>query len=122
MPFHLTSKSPLRLFVSVAGLSVTGLREPLVTGTLLYALTKGPTHIRERLLAPFTNNFLSTNSAARIASLVAILKVLTAIGIAKRINSALNRFALNNWAFKRKGTPFNFDGAKSELVLITGGR
>jgi all-trans-retinol dehydrogenase (NAD+) len=95
--------------------------EPIVTGGLLYILTRGPPHVRERLLAPFHANLLAKNGTARIASLITILKFLTAIGIAKRISRGLNRLALNNWSFGRPGAPFHFGGAKSELIVITGG-
>ena len=95
--------------------------EPVITAGLLYILTRGPPHIRQRLLAPFHANLLSKNGAARVASLITILKFLTAIGVAKRISHSLNRLALNNWTFGRPGAPFHFGGAKSELVVITGG-
>jgi all-trans-retinol dehydrogenase (NAD+) len=95
--------------------------EPIITGGLLYILTRGPPHIRQRLLAPFHTNLLSKNGAARVASLITILKFLTVIGVAKRISRSLNRLALNNWSFGRPGAPFHFGGGKSELVVITGG-
>lgn len=95
--------------------------EPIITGGLLYVLTRSPPHVRERVLAPFRNNLLSKNGASRIAIVITVLKFLTVVGILKRINRSLNRLALNNWSFGRPGAAFEFGNAKTELVLITGG-
>jgi hypothetical protein len=98
------------------------LHEPLVTGGLLYILTRGPLHIRDRLLRPFQTNLLARNGAARLAALITILKVLTAVGVARRINGALNNLAWNNWRlFGRPGAAFRFGPGKEELIIITGG-
>ena len=97
------------------------LTEPVVTGGLLYLLTRGPPHVRERLLQPFQNSLLAKNGVARIAALIAALKVLTALGVAKRISQALNRIALNNWSLGRPGAPFKFGPSGEELVIVTGG-
>ncbi|KAF2750209.1 NAD(P)-binding protein [Sporormia fimetaria CBS 119925] len=96
-------------------------REPVLTGGLLYLLTRGPPHIRERILQPFRNNLLSANGAARLASLITILKLLTAWGAVKKANKALNRLALNNWTLGRPGASFRFGNTKEEIVVITGG-
>jgi len=96
-------------------------REPIITGGLLYLLTRGPPQIRDRILAPFQNNLLAKNGVARLASFITILKFLTALGVVKRANRALNRLALNNWTLGRPGAPFRFGPGKEELVVITGG-
>jgi all-trans-retinol dehydrogenase (NAD+) len=108
---------------SKASSTVKGaLNEPLLTGALLYLLTRGPVHIRERLLQPFQSTLLAKNGAARLASLVTILKVLTGMGVLRKINAALNSLAWNNWQlFGRPGAPFKFGPGKEELVIITGG-
>lgn len=95
--------------------------EPLITGPLLYVLTRGPVHIRERLLQPFRKNLLAKNGASRIGTTIAILKVYFIVGVFRRINQALNRIALNGWALRRQGEPFVFGPTKQELVVITGG-
>ncbi|KAF2008434.1 NAD(P)-binding protein [Aaosphaeria arxii CBS 175.79] len=97
------------------------LNEPIVTGGLLYLLTRGPSHIRDKMLQPLQPYLLSKNRDARLKSLVVILQALTALGLAKRVNRALNRLALNNWTLGRPGTPFRFGSTKEEVVLITGG-
>ena len=96
--------------------------EPLLTGALLYILTRGPSHIRERLLRPFRTNLLAKNGAARLASFITILKILTSVGVIRRVNGALNSLAWNKWRlFGRPGAPFKFGPGKEELVIITGG-
>lgn len=99
----------------------TAVGEPLVTGALLYILTRGPLHVRERFLRPFQTSLLSTNGSAKLATLITVLKVLTGIGLLRRMNRALNRLAWNNWRLGRPGAPFRFGPEKEELVIITGG-
>lgn len=99
----------------------TTISEPIVTGTLLYILTRGPIHIRERLLQPFRTNLLAKHGVSRITALVAILKVSFVLGVVSRINKALNGLALNGWALRRQGSPFEFGPHRKELVVITGG-
>lgn len=114
---------------SMAGTAVSGItkaaKEPLLTGALLYALTRGPPQLRARLLAPFQGTLpVFTNTpkgVARLASFITILKVLTAAGVLRRVNQALNRLAWNNWSLSRNGADWQFGPAKKELVLITGG-
>lgn len=95
--------------------------EPFITGPLLYILTRGPVHIRERIFEPFRNNLLAKNGASRIGKTIAILKIYFVIGVLRRLNQVLNRIALNGWALRRQGEPFLFGPTKQELVLITGG-
>jgi NAD(P)-dependent dehydrogenase (short-subunit alcohol dehydrogenase family) len=99
--------------------------EPLLTGSLLYLLTRGPPHIRAKLLAPFQSTLpVFTNTpkgVARLATLITILKVLTTAGVLRRINAGLNRLAWNNWSLSRNGADWQFGPSKKELVLITGG-
>lgn len=117
--------NPLSQSKSMAFSLASGIKnaanEPILTGTLLYLLTRGPLHIRERLLRPFQTNILSTNGAARLATLITVLKVLTGVGVVKRVNQALNRLAWNNWTLGRPGAAFKFGPRKEELIIITGG-
>lgn len=99
--------------------------EPLLTGGLLYLLTRGPPRLRARLLAPFQSTLpLFSNTPkgiARITTFITLLKILTTAGVLRRINQALNRLAWNNWTLGRNGAEWAFGPAKQELVLITGG-
>lgn len=99
--------------------------EPILTGSLLYLLTRGPPHVRAKLLAPFQSTLpVFTNTpkgVARLATLITILKVLTTAGVLRHINAGLNRLAWNNWSLSRNGADWRFGPSKEELVLITGG-
>jgi all-trans-retinol dehydrogenase (NAD+) len=95
--------------------------EPLLTGALLYILTRGPEHIRARLLAPFQGNVLAKNGVQRLATFITVLKVLTGLNVLRRISQGLNSLAWNNWSLRRSGAAFKFGPAKEELVIITGG-
>ncbi|KIY03121.1 uncharacterized protein Z520_01588 [Fonsecaea multimorphosa CBS 102226] len=92
--------------------------EPLLTGTLLFALTRAPLKYRARLLKLLGDAGLS---AERIVLLIKSLKYLLAIGLVRRLNQALTRLALNNWhVFTKPGAPFQWD-QRTELVVVTGG-
>jgi all-trans-retinol dehydrogenase (NAD+) len=118
-------EKPVSSLARLIGLPIDTLkyaaREPVVAGGLLYLLTRGPPHLRARILQPFHNKLLSKNGVARFASFITVLELLTAIGVVKRVNSALNQLALNNWSFGRPGAAFKFGENKEEIVVITGG-
>lgn len=98
------------------------INEPIVTGALLYLLTRGPVSLRQRILSPFQTNLLSKNGAARLAGFITVLKILTSVGVIRRANTALNALAWNKWnLFSGAGTPFKFGPEKEELIIITGG-
>jgi hypothetical protein len=103
----------------------TAASEPLLTGALLYILTRGSPRLRARLLAPFQSTLpVFTNTpagVARLAHLITLLKLLTAAGLLRRANQALNRLAWNNWSLRRNGTEWAFGASRKEVVLITGG-
>ncbi|RMZ77631.1 hypothetical protein DV738_g4326, partial [Chaetothyriales sp. CBS 135597] len=96
------------------------LSEPIITGALLFALTKGSPELKDKLLGPFQSNLLATNAEARLGIFIKALKFIFAIGFANRANQALNRLAYNAWSLRRLGTPWSWDG-KTEVVLVTGG-
>jgi all-trans-retinol dehydrogenase (NAD+) len=94
---------------------------PLLTGSLLYLLTRAPADVRERFLRPLRPYLLSKNADARLATTVKILKVLLALGIQRTISQLLTQLALNYWYVRRPGAPWRFDESKSETVVVTGG-
>lgn len=103
--------------------------EPFITGPLLWALTRGPADLRERLLSPIRSNtpdrlknYLGPTSDVRLAKIISILKVLFALGAVKRVNNALNALALNGWYLPgmKPMAKWRWDG-KTEVVVITGG-
>ncbi|OAP65389.1 hypothetical protein AYL99_01361 [Fonsecaea erecta] len=92
--------------------------QPLLTGSLLFALTRAPLQYRARLLKLLGDAGLSID---RILLLIKSLKYLLAIGLVRKLNQALNRLALNNWhVFTKPGAPFQWD-QRTELVVVTGG-
>jgi hypothetical protein len=114
--------SSKRNMASTALSGVTKLAsEPLVTGGLLFLLTRGPAQLRAQLLSPFQSTLLSKNGVARVATFITVLKILTTAGVLRRINQALNRLAWNNWSLGRAGAEWRFGEDKREVVLITGG-
>ncbi|OSS50122.1 hypothetical protein B5807_05057 [Epicoccum nigrum] len=114
---------------TMAGAVASGLAkaasEPLLTGALLYLLTRGSPRLRARLLSPFQTTLpVFTNTpagVARLAKLITLLKLLTAAGVLRRANRALNRLAWNNWSLGRNGAAWQFGPSRREVVLITGG-
>lgn len=96
--------------------------DPLITGSLLYVLTRGPEHLRQRVLAPFRSNVLATNGPERVAKAVQVLKVLLALGAWKRANQMLNSLAMNGWYLPgtKPMAKWQWDG-RTEVVVITGG-
>lgn len=99
--------------------------DPIITGSLLLALTRGSPKLQSTLLRPFDNNILSKNRATRLATAVTVLKVLFSLGLINRINKFLNYCAFNNWYIhpnRRPGPAWQFGGVgDKEIVLITGG-
>lgn len=103
--------------------------EPLVTGPLLWALTRGPPNLRERLLSPLRANtpdalkhYIGPTSDVRLAKIVSVLKILFALGVVKRVSNALNALAMNGWYLPglKPMARWKWDG-KTEVVVITGG-
>lgn len=95
--------------------------DPLITGALLWVLTRGPADLRARLLQPFQDNLLAKDGARRIARLIKTLRFLVVYGTLKRLNQAMNSLALNHWHLSSRGSAWQFGPAQSEVVVITGG-
>lgn len=97
-----------------------GATDPLVTGSLLLALTRAPAQYRSRVL-----DFLSSRVGVSAATAITTLKCLFALGLVRRVNQALTRLAYNNYQLIGKpGAPFQWAtqyGKKEELVVVTGG-
>lgn len=94
--------------------------EPLVPASLLYVLTLAPGQHRQRLLGLLRDGI--GISGGQIATIVRSLQLCLTIGLARKLNKALNRLAQNNWRLTRPGVQWDFGpGRKTELVVITGG-
>ena len=78
--------------------------EPLVTGPLLWVLTRGSADLRARVLRPLGSLPYYQLSPT---TLVRALKWLFALGVAARLNRLLNGLALNKWTVNDGGRPYN---------------
>ncbi|KAK5081746.1 hypothetical protein LTR05_007882 [Lithohypha guttulata] len=110
------AKTPITLLQATAN-------EPLITGPLLYILTRGSADIRQRLLnLPYVRKLFERNGGERLALAIKTLKVLFVLGVIKRLNQGLNRIALNGWQLPgtNNRARWNWDG-RTETVVITGG-
>jgi all-trans-retinol dehydrogenase (NAD+) len=87
---------------------------PVLTGSLLWVLTKGPVSLRIRLFSRFT----TLRNPIRQAQIIRTLKWLLAIGLTKNVNTQLNRLALNSWRLKSEKARWKWD---EEIAVVTGG-
>ena len=99
--------------------------EPVLTGPLLYLLTRGPEPYRQRvrdvLLRPISSADYSTN-LVRAEYLIKTLKWFFALGLASRVNGVLSAWAANHWRWTKQGVPWDFDErTKKEIAVVTGG-
>lgn len=89
--------------------------QPVLTGPLLWALTRGSPDLKERLIAPLANLPFTVDQGLLVTS----LKWLFALGVVSKVNGLLNSWALNKWSLSANS------GAKwdlpKETLVITGG-
>ncbi|KAL9060770.1 MAG: hypothetical protein Q9162_000474 [Coniocarpon cinnabarinum] len=98
----------------MAGLLRNTLFNPLLTGPLLLALTRGSPETRTRILDTVGKVPYAPNEALLIRS----LKYLLAFGLVSQLNRFLTRLALNKWQLRDTTPPFD---PKNEVCVITGG-
>lgn len=84
---------------------------PVVTGTLLYILTRGPPSLRNPLVRRFS-------SSVQIARLITSLKWLFALGLGRQVNSLLSTWARNRWQWKSDKVAWKWN---EEVAVVTGG-
>lgn len=87
---------------------------PIITATLLWALTKGPLQLRAHL----TNSIAALRDPARYALVVKALKVCLAFGTVRVFNKQLNHIALNAGRLRSDRARWNWT---REVAVITGG-
>jgi hypothetical protein len=87
---------------------------PLVTGALLWALTKGPTQLRSQL----TSRITALQDPFRYAQLIKALKWCLVAGTARVVNKQLNHIALNAGRLRGEKAKWNWS---REVAVITGG-
>ncbi|KAI9658008.1 MAG: hypothetical protein M1821_002668 [Bathelium mastoideum] len=84
---------------------------PVVTGSLLYILARGPESLRRPLL-----NLLS--SSTNVDRAKSLLKWLFALGLVGRVNGWLNSWAENGWQWSDNKKIWNWN---KEVAVVTGG-
>jgi all-trans-retinol dehydrogenase (NAD+) len=87
---------------------------PIITGGLLYLLTKAPEQYRLPVIA-FLESKLSTISIERL--LVGI-KTLCVLGIVRQVNIKLNSLAFTHWRMNARKDRWHWN---SEVAIVTGG-
>lgn len=88
--------------------------EPLLTGPLLYLITKGPDQIRIPLLVGLSKLPVNLDTD----KVVLVLKWLVAVGAISKVNQWLNDLALNHWRLFADKKAWKWD---KELAVVTGG-
>lgn len=87
---------------------------PLVTATLLWALTKGPTQLRSQL----TTRIPALRDPHRYARILKALKWCLIAGTASVVNKQLNHIALNAGRLRSEKAKWNWS---REVAVVTGG-
>lgn len=108
------SAATLRL-QNLLSLSISHLAlNPVVTASLLYLLTKGPTQVREHLVS----RIASLRDPQRLATILKVLKGLLALGVLGTVNKKLNSAALNSGRWTSEKSRWNLN---KEIAVVTGG-
>ncbi|KAJ4287651.1 hypothetical protein N0V90_012354 [Kalmusia sp. IMI 367209] len=107
--------SALQGLSNLVSLSVSHVAlNPVVTAALLWALTKGPANVRERLL----NAIPPVRRAEVLARATKALKWLLALGLAGTVNRKLNELALNAYRVNNEKKRWKWS---QEVAVVTGG-
>lgn len=87
---------------------------PIVTGALLYALTRGPARVRDRLIGTIS----ALRNPETLARVTKVLKWLLALGLTKTANNGLNKLALNAYRANSEKKRWKWN---EEIAVVTGG-
>lgn len=98
----------------MASLITSTALNPLVTGALLYSLTRAPAEIKDKVLALLAKLPFHVETTTLITS----LKWLLAIGGLRLFNNLMNRWAHNQWSLNTGAVPWVWN---KELCVLTGG-
>lgn len=105
----------LRVAQNLVSLSIRHfVLNPIITGSLLWALTKGPLQIRAYLASRFA--FL--RNPENLAQVIKFLKGALLVGVISTTDRQLNRLALNAWRVKSQRKRWDFN---NEIAVVTGG-
>jgi len=98
----------------MAGLINATALNPNVVGTLHFLLTKAP----EKLRLPAVEFVTKKLGAELTEKVIKVLKWLTVIAVAKKINETLNDWAMNYWTRKARKADWQWSW---EIAVVTGG-
>jgi NAD(P)-dependent dehydrogenase (short-subunit alcohol dehydrogenase family) len=87
---------------------------PIVVGPLLWALTRAPASVRERLI----DSVSILRDEEKLVTIIKSLKWLLALGVVGKVNAKLNDVALNAWRLKSEKTKWQWN---KEIAVVTGG-
>lgn len=109
LPVAIAFAAPVKLFE----LMRTPPFHPVVTGALLFTLTRAPPQIREPILA----NLTKYASSSIIEKGITALKTLFALGLARKLHLYLTELAQNNFRFTSEASKYDWP---NEIALVTG--
>lgn len=87
---------------------------PVITGALLWALTRGPARVRDRLI----NSVSALRSPEKLARVTKALRWLLVLGLGRTVNKKLNQLALNAYRMNNEKKRWNWN---EEVAVVTGG-
>ncbi|KAL1601555.1 hypothetical protein SLS60_006470 [Paraconiothyrium brasiliense] len=87
---------------------------PVAAGALLWALTRGPANVRNRLI----NSVSALRNPETLARVTRVLRWLLALGVVKTVNKTLNQLALNAYRINNERKRWNWN---EEVAVVTGG-
>ncbi|KAF2264265.1 dehydrogenase/reductase SDR family member 8 precursor [Lojkania enalia] len=90
---------------------------PVLSGALLWVLTKGPTQVRARL----ASRFAALRDSGRLEQITKALRLLLALGLLRNVNGYLNKIALNAWRLKPLIGEKKKWNWSEEIAVVTGG-
>ncbi|KAL5383458.1 hypothetical protein DPSP01_005857 [Paraphaeosphaeria sporulosa] len=100
---------------NLASLSVSHVAlNPVVTGALLWVLTKGPASVRDRLI----NSVSALRNPDTRARVTKLLRWLLALGVVRTVNTKLNQLALNAYRTNSEKKRWKWN---EEVAVVTGG-
>jgi all-trans-retinol dehydrogenase (NAD+) len=100
---------------SLVSLSVSHVAlNPVVAGALLWALTRAPARVHDRLL----NSVSALRNPRTLARVTKLLRWLLALGVARTVNQKLNQLALNAYRTNNEKKRWSWN---EEVAVVTGG-
>lgn len=106
-----TTTTPSHIMPGILGLTAMN---PVLTGGLLYGLTRASPEVKEKFLGYLAALPFKVEQQTAIKTLT----VLFGVGVLSHLNKLLNRWAHNHWTFSTGAKPWVWN---QELCVMTGG-